>query len=117
MHVCMYVCMHVCMDTYIHSCKHIHTNTYAHACRAYTYITYIHTYMYTYMHACMHNFHICIHMQEPVADPGGGQIRPRPPIEVGNGVWPPFRGRKSNGTIVILSKRKNFAPPPYRCRL
>jgi len=24
-----------------------------------------------------------------VADPGGGQIRPWPPIEVGNGVWPP----------------------------
>jgi len=27
-----------------------------------------------------------------MADPGG-QIRPWPPIEVGNGVWPP-RGKK-----------------------
>ena len=45
-----------------------------------------------------------------VADPGG-QIRPWPPIEIGNGVWPPLRERKSNGSIVILVKSKEFGPP------
>src|SRR6218665_2649468 len=46
-----------------------------------------------------------------VADPEGGQIRPWPPIEIGNGVWPPLRDRKSNGSIVILLKSKEFGPP------
>ena len=34
-----------------------------------------------------------------------------PPIEIGNGVWPPFRDRKSNGSIVILLKSKEFGVP------
>src|SRR6218665_3400200 len=42
-----------------------------------------------------------------MADPGG-QIRSWPPIEVGNGVWPPLEGRlggrKCNDSIVNLSK-------------
>src|SRR6218665_3709179 len=46
-----------------------------------------------------------------VADPEGGQIRPWPLIEVGNGVWPPLGGRNSNGRIVNLCKCKDFAPP------
>jgi len=40
-----------------------------------------------------------------------GQIRPWPPIEVGNRVWPPLGGRKSNDIIVNLSKCKDFGPP------
>jgi len=47
---------------------------------------------------------------ETVADPGG-QIRPWPtPIEVGDGVWAPLGGRKSNDSIVNLSKCKEFGP-------
>src|SRR6218665_1489902 len=45
---------------------------------------------------------------------GGGQsgIRPWPPIEIGNGVWPPpLWDRKSNGSIVILLESKEFGPP------
>jgi len=34
-----------------------------------------------------------------------------PPIEIGNGVWPPLWDRKSNGSIVILLKSKDFGPP------
>src|SRR6218665_1047946 len=45
-----------------------------------------------------------------------GQIWPWLSIEVGNGVWPPLGSRKSNDSIVILSKCKDFGPP-YRCRL
>src|SRR6218665_3217108 len=44
----------------------------------------------------------------PVADPGG-QIRPWPPHR--NCQWslaPPLRDRKSNGSIVILLKSKEF---------
>jgi len=36
-------------------------------------------------------------------------------MEVGNGVWPPLGGRKSNDSIVNLSKCKDFCPP-YGCR-
>src|SRR6218665_1406554 len=46
----------------------------------------------------------------------GGQTRPWPPIEIRNGVWSPLRDRKSNVSIVILLKSKEFGPP-YRCRL
>src|SRR6218665_2023053 len=35
-----------------------------------------------------------------------------PPIEIGNGVWPPSGTEiKSNGSIVILLKSKDFGPP------
>ena len=40
-----------------------------------------------------------------------GQIRPWPPIEVGNGVWPTLGGRKSNDSVVNLAKCKGFGPP------
>src|SRR6218665_1494096 len=36
-----------------------------------------------------------------------GQIRPWPPIEVGNGVWPPL-GEKSNDSIVNLWKCNDY---------
>src|SRR6218665_839888 len=50
-----------------------------------------------------------------VADPGGGaNPAMAPPIEIGNGVWPPLRDRKSNGSIVILLKSKEFAPPLWK---
>src|SRR6218665_2944356 len=40
-----------------------------------------------------------------------GQIRPWPSIEVGNGVWHPLGGRKSNDSTVNMSKSKDFGPP------
>src|SRR6218665_2931365 len=40
----------------------------------------------------------------------GGQIRPWPPIEVGNEVCP-LGGRKSNDSIVNLCKSKDFGGP------
>src|SRR6218665_43607 len=55
--------------------------------------------------------------QFPVADPGRGKSPHRPSIEVVNGVWSPLGSRKSNDSIVNLSKSKDFGPPPYRCRL
>src|SRR6218665_873598 len=51
----------------------------------------------------------------PVVDPGG-QIRPWPPSKLAMEFGPPFRSRKSNDSIVNLSKSKDFGPP-YRCRL
>ena len=39
----------------------------------------------------------------PVADPGGNPAM-GPPIDVGNGVWSPPRGRKNNDSIVNLVK-------------
>src|SRR6218665_2635748 len=41
----------------------------------------------------------------------GGKSGHGPPIEIGNGVWTPLRDRKSNGSIVILLKSKDFGPP------
>src|SRR6218665_1135680 len=38
---------------------------------------------------------------------GGGKSGHGPPMEIGNGVWPPFRIRKSNGSIVILLSIKD----------
>src|SRR6218665_2418456 len=40
----------------------------------------------------------------------GGGNPAMAPIEIGNGVWPPLWERKSNGSIVILLKSKDFAP-------
>ena len=45
-----------------------------------------------------------------MADPGGANPA-MAPIEVGNGVWPPSGGRKSNDSTVNMSKSKNFGPP------
>jgi len=46
-----------------------------------------------------------------VADPGGANPAMDPPIEVGNGVWSPLGGRKSDDSIVNMSKSKDFGPP------
>jgi len=40
----------------------------------------------------------------------GGKSGHGPPIEIRNGVWPPLRDRKSNGSILILLKSKEFGP-------
>ena len=45
-----------------------------------------------------------------VADPGGKSGHGHP-IEVVNGVGPPLWGRKSNDSIVNLSKCRDFGPP------
>ena len=37
---------------------------------------------------------------------GGGKSGHGPPIEIGNGVWPPLEGRKSNDSTVNLLKSK-----------
>ena len=49
--------------------------------------------------------------QFPVADPGRGKSGHGPSIEVVNGVWSPLGSRKSNDSIVNLSKSKDFGPP------
>src|SRR6218665_3920146 len=41
----------------------------------------------------------------------GGKSGHPPPIEVGNGVWHPLGGRKSNDIIVNLPKSNEFGPP------
>jgi len=45
-----------------------------------------------------------------VADPGGRQIRPWPPIEVGNGVWPPSGAERVMIALWIWRNVRLLAP-------
>ena len=45
-----------------------------------------------------------------------GQIRPWPPIEIGNGVWPPFGTEIAMEVLWFCWKVRSLAPP-YWCRL
>src|SRR6218665_185150 len=51
----------------------------------------------------------CAYCAGPVADPRGANPA-MAPIEVGNGVWPPLGGRKSNDSTVNMCKSKDFGP-------
>ena len=58
-----------------------------------------------------HGGDTCLMMSDDSGGSRGRQIRPWPPIEVGNGVWPPIGGRKCNDSIVNLPKSNDFGPP------
>ena len=47
----------------------------------------------------------------------GGQIRPCPSIEIGNGVWPPSGTERAMVVLWFCWKVRNLDPPPLRCRL
>jgi len=46
-----------------------------------------------------------------VADPGGANPAMAPPSKFAMEFGPPLRDRKSNGSILILLKSKEFGPP------
>src|SRR6218665_679922 len=72
--------------------------------------------LFSFTKALISRFWFILFLRPASGGSRGWQIRPWPPIEVGNGVWPPLGGRKSNDSTVNMLKSKDFGTP-YLCRL